>query len=336
VIVKILALTGVVMSLPPVLVWMERKISAHMQERVGPSRVGPFGLLQPFADVVKAILKEVIVPHEADRTLFLLAPLLVFLPAGLLAAVVPFGNQITIGGHTLTLAIADPSFGLLFVLALGPLEVVGLAVAGWASNNKYSLLGGLRSAAQLVSYEVALALAVLPVILTAGSLRLQDVVLSQSGTMLGFLPEWNVFRHPVAFVIFLVAMLAENNRAPFDLPEAEAELVGGYHTEYTGMKFALFFFAEYLAMIGLSGLMVTLFLGGWYFPGMDPAAATLGAGLLSFAVFMTKLFAVFFVVIWIRWTLPRFRFDQLMSVGWRSLIPIGLVNLLVTSLLVRP
>jgi NADH-quinone oxidoreductase subunit H len=187
-----------------------------------------------------------------------------------------------------------------------------------------------------VSYEVALALAVLPVILTAGSLRLQDVVLSQSGTMLGFLPEWNVFRHPVAFVIFLVAMLAENNRAPFDLPEAEAELVGGYHTEYTGMKFALFFFAEYLAMIGLSGLMVTLFLGGWYFPGMDPAAATLGAGLLSFAVFMTKLFAVFFVVIWIRWTLPRFRFDQLMSVGWRSLIPIGLVNLLVTSLLVRP
>ncbi len=319
----------VVLSTVPVLVYVERRVSAFIQDRVGPNRVGPLGLLQPVADVVKFIFKEDIVPPHANKWLFMLAPVFALVPALMTMAVVPFGHTLTVAGREVPLIVADVNVGILFVFALTSLGVYGIVLAGWASNNKYSLLGGLRAAAQMISYELAMGLSVVGVIMLAGSLRLTDVVLAQSDWY------WFVFKQPLGAVIFLIASYAETNRLPFDLPEAEAELVAGYHTEYSSMKFALFFMAEYAAMITASALTVTLFFGGWQLPfylewsrGLPP----LVRDLIPMAVFAFKVAFFLFLFVWVRWTFPRFRYDQLMGFGWKVLLPLALLNIAATGL----
>jgi NADH-quinone oxidoreductase subunit H len=331
------AVVGFLLSLVPLCVWAERKICARIQNRLGPNRVGPFGLLQPVADAIKLMTKEEIIPAQAERALYYLAPALAFIPAALAFAVIPFGKTIQRATGPLPLQIADLDVGIIFVLAITSIGVYGLAFAGWSANSKFSLLGGLRSSAQLISYEVAMGLAIVSVIMTTGSadspgtVTMSRIVESQTG-MWGFLPNWNIFHQPIAALIFLIAAFAENNRLPFDLPEAEPELAAGYHTEYSGLKFAIFMLGEYVAMLTMSGVMVTLFLGGWSFPGLTDGDGT-GAIALSVVVFVTKLVALIFFYMWVRWTLPRFRYDQLMRLGWRALIPLGLANVLLTGLL---
>jgi NADH-quinone oxidoreductase subunit H len=304
-----------VMNLVPILVLAERRVSAFIQDRVGPNRVGPLGALQPVADVLKLVFKEEIVPASADRVLYALGPFLAFAPAALAFSAIPVGRGIQ---------VIDVSVGILFVITVGSLSVYGISFGGWASNNKFSLLGGLRSSAQIISYEIAMGLALICVIMTSGSLDLGEIVASQSTLF-----SWNVFRQPLAFVIFFVAAFAENNRLPFDLPECEPELVGGYHTEYSGMKFGMYFLGEYVAMTVMSALVVTLFLGGWS-PGFALPAGALWTAV-SVLVFAVKLLAVLFFYIWVRWTLPRFRYDQLMRLGWKVFLPLSLANLLVAA-----
>jgi NADH-quinone oxidoreductase subunit H len=263
------AVVGFLLVIVPLLVWAERKIAARIQNRLGPNRVGPAGILQPLADAIKLLTKEEIIPGRAERALYYFAPFLAFFPAAFAFAVVPLGKSVrTDAGTLVPLQVADLDVGIVFVLAITSIGVYGLAFAGWAGNSKYSFLGGLRSSAQLISYEVAMGLAIVSLLMTAGSVRMSEIVAAQQGTYGGVLPRWNVFHQPVAALIFLVAAFAENNRLPFDLPEAEPELVAGYHTEYSGIKFAWFMFGEYVAMITMSGVMVTLFLGGWGFPGL--------------------------------------------------------------------
>ncbi|GIW73050.1 MAG: NADH-quinone oxidoreductase subunit H 2 [Planctomycetota bacterium] len=323
----------IVLHIPPGMIWAERKVAARIQGRWGPTRVGPFGLLQPLADAVKLLTKEEVIPRGAERPLYYMGPLLAFVPGALALAVVPFGHDMRVGDTVIQLQIADLHVGVLFVLALTSLAVYGLAFGGWSSDSKYPLLGGLRSSAQMVSYEVALGLAVVAVIMSAGTVSIREMVLAQQELLFGFLPAWNVFFQPVAALIFLVAAFAENNRLPFDMPEAEAELVGGYHTEYSGMKFGMFFLGEYVAMTVMSAVMVSLFFGGWGLPGLtDPHDTSVGNALVSAAVFLVKVAALLFFYIWVRWTLPRFRYDQLMRLGWKVLIPLALANVVVTGL----
>lgn len=307
----------------PVLVYVERKVCAFIQGRVGPNRVGPLGLLQPIADALKAMFKEDLVPQSVDRFLYTIAPLLVFLPPALAFTVIPFGDH----WAGVPLVIADFGVGILFLMSFLSVGVYGLSIGGWASNNKYSLLGGLRASAQMISYEIALTLSILTVVVLTQEVRLTKLVELQTGGLF----TWNVFSLPgaVACMVFFISALAENNRLPFDLPECEAELVGGYHTEYSTMKFSLFMMGEYVAMMLMSALFVTLFLGGWHFPGLTGGAdpdRSFGAAALTVGVFVTKVFAVLFVYVWIRWSLPRFRYDQLMDLGWKKLIPISLGN----------
>ena len=340
---KIALVLGAVLAVVPYLVMAERKICAWMQDRKGPNRVGIFGmgnrlaLGQPLADGIKLLFKEDLVPAGADRGLFFAAPVLVLVPPLATLAIVPFGADLMLFGLRIPLQIADLNIGLLYFLALGAFSVYGLALGGWASNNKYSLMGGLRSTAQLISYEVALGLGIVGVALAAGSLSPRDIVLAQGQPLLG-IPglRWNIFLQPVGFLVFLVACFAENNRLPFDLPEAESELVGGYHTEYSGMKFGLFMMAENAEMILLSSLMTTLYLGGWQVPFADPAWIAGGgipAVLLTIACFVLKVSALLLVFIVTRWSLPRFRYDQLMGLGWKGLIPLGLANCLFAAAL---
>ena len=315
------------------LVYAERVVSAFIQERNGPDRVGPRGLLQPFADVFKLLFKEDIVPVEGNRFIHALAPTMMVVIAMTTGSLIPFGR--TPSGEAL--AIADPSVSLLFVLALTSISVYGVTLAGWSSNSKYSLLGGLRSSAQMISYELAMGASALSVVLLAGSLSLFDIVESQNH--LGSFFGWNIFRNPVGFVIFAVCSLAECNRAPFDLPEAEQELVGGYHTEYSGMKFGMFFLAEYVNLWVASLVVTVLFLGGYLIPGQSFLVEYLGLGgplLTILGVGMTLLKTSFlaFCFIWIRWTLPRFKYNQLMNLGWKQLLPISIANILVIALLV--
>lgn len=331
--IKVLVVLGGLLAMPPVLTYCERRICAFMQDRLGPNRVGPAGLLQPIADGLKFLFKEDLTPDQVDKPLYWLAPLLAFLPGILVFAVIPFGNVLEIGSIRVRLQIADLNVGILFFLAVTSLSVYGIAFGGWASNNKYSLLGGLRSTAQLISYEVAMGLALLSILASCGSVHLGEIVAEQTKTLWGIVPAWNIFLQPLAFFIFLVSAFAENNRLPFDLPEAEPELVAGYHTEYSSMKFALFFAGEYVSMFSMSGLLVTLFLGGWHIPGMDPGDFSVAAALLSVVAFTAKTAAVVFFFIWVRWTFPRFRYDQLMRLGWRILIPLALLNLMATGIL---
>ncbi|GIV59630.1 NADH-quinone oxidoreductase subunit NuoH [Rhodocaloribacter litoris] len=311
-----------------VLVYAERKVSGYIQNRPGPNRVGPAGFLQPFADVVKLVFKENIVPRSASPFVHTLAPWLMVLIAMTVPAVIPFARGVV---------IADVDVGVLVVLALTSISVYGVTLAGWSSNSKYSLLGGLRSSAQMISYELSMGLAVVSVVLIAGSLNLTAIVEDQSGgwAILG----WNVFRNPVGALLFIITAFAETNRAPFDLPEAEQELVGGYHTEYSGIKFGMFFLAEYVNLFLASFLIATLFFGGYLVPfeplllkAFPSLEGSVLLGLLQFGSLLLKAGFFAFVFIWVRWTLPRFKYNQLMTLGWKYLLPIALVNTIVVAL----
>ncbi len=362
--------------------WVERKVIAHIQLRVGPYRVGPHGLLQPLADVVKLITKEGVIPSHVNKTFYLMAPFVAVALALISIAVIPFGPQITIGPVTTWMQLTDLNIGILFVLAVSSVGVYGVALGGWASNNKYALLGGLRSSAQMISYELPLGLAVAAPLLLANTLSFREMVSYQSGYWLGFIPRWNIFPEILGFVVFLIAGFAETNRVPFDLPEAENELVAGFHVEYSSMKFASFFMAEYLNMVTVSSMATLLFLGGWdapwptqYGSNLVPSAIFVIAGLTAlyhasnparkidkytfpaFGIvflgiagifllpivqswllplfwFIAKTGAILFAFIWVRGTLPRFRYDQLMSFAWKFMFPLAMLNLLVTSFLV--
>jgi len=366
--------------------WVERKVIAHVQVRMGPYRVGPHGLLQPLADVVKLITKEGVLPPHVNKFFYLLAPFLAVFMALISISVIPFGTSVTILGYTTEMQLTDVNVGLLLILAISSMGVYGIALAGWSSNNKYSLLGGLRSSAQMISYELPMSLALAAPLLAAGTLSLRGIVDSQAGFNLGFIPKWSVFQGPFpqifSFIIFMIAAFAETNRIPFDLPEAENELVAGFHVEYSSMSFAAFFMAEYSNMVTVCSIATLLFLGGWHplwpeaggsnfvapvilfiagalciYHGLHPARPldryTLPvfgvvffglAGLMAFPPtvpiltplfwFLAKTGFLLFVFIWIRATLPRFRYDQLMSFAWKFLFPVALLNLLVTAFLV--
>jgi len=310
-------------------VYAERRVSAFIQNRFGPNRVGYEGLLQPFADVLKLVFKEDVVPANANKPIHTLAPMISIFVALTTIAVVPFGHTITLWGKVIPLQIADVNIGILYILALTSLGVYGITLSGWSSNSKYSLFGGIRSSAQMISYELSMGLAVVGVVLITGSLSLQDIVLHQYGW------KWNILIQPVGFIVFLVASFAETNRAPFDLPEAEPELVGGYHTEYSSMKFALFFLAEYANMIVASAVITTLFLGGWQFPYLQTfGLSPLVMSILQVLVFALKVIFMILFFIWVRWSVPRFRYDQLMNLGWKVMLPLSIANIVATAIVV--
>jgi len=301
--------------------WLERKVLGHIQIRRGPLYVGFHGLLQPFADVLKLLMKEDVIPDGADRAIFALAPGITVATALATVAVIPFGESVTVFGQTIHFHIADLNIGILYILAIASLGVYGLILGGWAANNKFSLLGGLRSSAQMVSYEISLGLALVGPLMLAGTLRMRGIVDAQQDV-------WFVFLQPLAFIIYLTAALAEINRVPFDLPEAESELVAGYHVEYSGFKFAFFFLGEYIAMVMVAAIATTLFLGGYHgLFGLD-------SPWLGPLWFLAKVAVLLFVFIWVRGTLPRFRYDQLMQFGWKVLLPLALLNIAVTGFVV--
>lgn len=320
---KLLVLATLLLTAVPVMVWVERRGAAFIQDRLGPNRVGPWGIIQPIADSVKLLFKEDLTPAGVNRWLYFLAPMVSVFIAMLTFIVVPFGDgkDLTLFGAPLggLMVASELEVGVLYLLAISSLGVYGIVLAGWSSNNKYSLLGGLRSSAQLISYELSMGLAVLGVILATGSLRLDEVVAAQSGKL------WNAVPQLLGFVVFVVAAFAETNRLPFDLAEAETELVAGYHVEYSSMKFAAFMMSEYVNMVTASALIVTLFLGGWTLPGVH-LEGWLGLAV-SLAVFLVKVSFFMWLFVWVRWSLPRFRYDQLMRLGWKGLLPLATVNL---------
>jgi len=322
-IVKILVIFGILLTAVAYLSYMERKVMGWIQLRRGPNRVGPGGLLQPLADGLKFMFKEDIIPSQANRLLFALAPMLFLVPAVMTFIVIPYGSEVNLFGRTIPLRVTRIDVGLLYVLGLGSLGVYGIALAGWSSNNKYSLIGALRSSAQMVSYELALGLSIVGVLIQSGSLDLVKIVEAQGGWH-GL--KWNVFLvQPFGFIIFFIASLAETNRVPFDLPEAEAELVAGYHTEYSSMKMGIFLMAEEFNVITSSSVAATLFFGGWMGPGVGSYP------WLSIVYFLIKVFVLVFVFVWIRFTLPRFRYDQLMTIGWKFLLPAAILDVIFTA-----
>ncbi len=328
-IVKILFIAHLLIIGVMAMIWAERRVSGWMQDRLGPNRVGFQGILQPIADGIKFLFKEDLIPDHVDKPLYVLAPAMVLIPALVTIAVVPFGSAITVLGHEIPLQVADINIGILYILAITSLGVYGVVLGAWASNNKYSLLGGLRSSAQMISYELTLGLAIIGVLMLTSSLHLRAIAEAQ-----GAYPwHWNFLIHFPAFLAFITAVFAETNRLPFDLAEAEQELVAGYHTEYSSMKFAMFFMAEYMHMIVGSAVTVTLFLGGWHFFGLENIGGPVWSGVISFGIFFAKTAIFLFVFIWVRWTLPRFRYDQLMNFGWKFLLPVTLTSIVVTGTL---
>jgi NADH-quinone oxidoreductase subunit H len=335
--IPLVLLTGV-----PIATWVERRGAAFIQDRVGPNRIPIFGLrnagiLQPIADALKLLVKEDFLPARADRFLYFLAPAISMLPPLLTFAVIPFGDTVVIGGRALRLQVADLNVGLLFIFAIASLGVYGIVLGGWASNNKYSLLGGLRSSAQMISYEISMGLAVIGVLIVFESVRLSDIVRMQGTLLWGLIPKWGIVVQPLGFLLFFVAALAETNRIPFDLPEAEAEIVAGYHLEYSSFKFSMFFMAEYANMLVASGVIVSLFLGGWQIPWLPTHTLSAYVGpfltaVLQVTVFVVKLWLLMWLFVWLRWTLPRFRYDQLMRLGWRVMLPLALANICVTAI----
>jgi NADH-quinone oxidoreductase subunit H len=337
-IAKILLVWAIALAaLLPNLVWAERRGAGMIQDRPGPNRVGPFGLFQAVADVIKLFMKEDVTPLYVDRFLYNLAPWITMMPALVTFAVIPFGATlpVTLDGVTrdVPLVIADVNIGILYIFAFGSLGVYGIVLAGWSSNNKYSFLGAMRSSAQLISYEIPLGLSILGIVLICRSLDLNAIVEWQDRTrLLGFLPAWGVFVQPLGFLLFLISAFAETNRLPFDLPESEQELVGGFHTEYSAMKFGMFFLGEYLHVITVSFLVVVLFFGGWSLPGLlDADQVGWLPALAKVMVLLGKVSAVIVFIMWIRWTLPRFRYDQLMDLAWKRMIPLALVNVVATA-----
>jgi len=327
--IKIVIVMTVMLLTVSYLVYFERRVSAWAQNRLGPNRVGWEGVLQPFADVFKLLLKEDIVPEAANKPIHTLAPILALFVAFTTYAVIPFGPEVNIFGYNISLVVADVNIGILYVLALTSLGVYAITFAGWSSGSKYSLLGGIRSSAQMISYEISMGFSVGGVILLAGSLRPIDIVQSQAGWM------WNAILQPIGFITFVVSAFAETNRLPFDLPEAEPELVGGYHTEYSSMKFAGFFLAEYANMIIASAMIVTLYLGGWRFPYLENFGLLSGLfAVISVLTFCVKVAALLFFFIWVRWSLPRFRYDQLMNLGWKVMFPLSLINIVWVAVII--
>lgn len=347
-ILKIAIVLLMMLNITPIMVWVERRGSALIQDRPGPNRVGPLGLLQSFADALKFILKEDIVPAQAHKWLYTLAPMIGLFPALTTIAVVPWGRSFRLpekvwfgqtffkGSPVFEPVVADVSAGILVVFALASLGVYGVTIAGWSSSNKYSLFGAIRASAQMISYELSLTLAAVSVLVATGSLRLTDVVWEQTKYFVLFdavkIPAWNVFSPAmwIAFIIFSVSAFAETNRLPFDFAEAEAELVAGYHTEYSSMKFALFFMAEYMAMGTMSALVVTLFLGGWDIPWYNEPATWYGF-LFSALFFLVKVTALLFIFVWVRWTIPRLKYDILMKIGWKVFLPLALLNIVIVA-----
>jgi NADH-quinone oxidoreductase subunit H len=328
--VKVVIVFTILMVGVALLTLAERRICAFMQDRLGPNRVGPFGILQPAADGLKNIFKEETYPATADQWLFILAPVMALVPALLTFAVIPFAAPLPTKWGMVPMVVADLPVGFLYILAISSLGVYGIVLAGWSSNNKYALLGGLRASAQMISYEIAMGMSTVAVLLLAGNVSLSDVVARQQGSIL----QWNVFPLALAYFIFTVSAFAETNRVPFDLPEAEAELVAGYHAEYSAMKFSMFFIAEYANMVTASALMATFFFGGWDIPFTswdNTAPWTVWKTLATLAVFGLKTGFFLFVYIWVRWTLPRFRYDQLMALGWKILLPLSLIYLTVLA-----
>jgi len=321
--VKIIVVFSVLMFIVAYAVWVERKVAAAIQDRHGPNRVGIFGLLQPAADGIKAFLKEDFTPAHVRKAYFWLAPAIVMIPSLLTVAIIPFGSQL--GKEKMV--IADLNVGILYTFGIVSLGVYGIVLAGYAANSKYPFLGGIRSSAQMISYEIAMGMSVIPIFLIVGGLNLSQVIGYQARH------GWLILYAPLSFAIFLAAMFAETNRLPFDLPESEQELAGGYNVEYSSIKFALFFMGEYAAMTAACAMMVTLFLGGWTLPiaGLDQPARTLGVGVLQIFIFLAKMLVVEFMVIWVRWMWPRFRYDQLMNLGWRTFIPLALANIVGTA-----
>jgi NADH-quinone oxidoreductase subunit H len=331
-IIKILIAVFILLTAVAYTTLLERKVVAHMQNRWGPSRVGPFGIWQPLADGLKFIFKEDLTPPYAYKPLYLAAPMIALVTALTSIAVIPVGPWITVGGISTPLQITDVNIGLLIILGITSVGVYGVALAGWSSNSKYSMLASLRASAQMMSYEIALGLSLIGVLILAGSFSLRDIVDAQAGTWLGFIPKWNLFKGQiVAFFIYVMAAYAETNRIPFDLAEAESELVAGYHTEYSSMKFAMFFMAEYANMFTVACLASILFLGGWSGPVFGPPIVQ---SLLPVFWFAVRVFVFIFVYIWVRGTLPRFRYDQLMAFGWKFLLPLAIANIVVTALVV--
>jgi NADH-quinone oxidoreductase subunit H len=343
--VKANIVLGVLLTNTILLIWFERKVVAGMQSRVGPDRAGPFGLLQTVADAIKLLLKEQILPMKADRAMYLLAPIIALVPSFLIFMIIPLGPDINVdflgNSYQVQLVGADLNVGVLYFLALSSIAVYSVVLAGWSSGSKYPLLGGVRASAQMISYEAAMGLALVPVILYSGSLSLVDIVNSQKGTLssnipvldtiVGLIPQWNVFPQFIAFGIFFIAAVAEVNRAPFDLVEAEQELVGGFHTEYSGFRFAMFFLAEYINMFNMCAITATFFLGGWLGPTFEGIAPPFISAIMPIIWLGVKTFALLFVFVWIRATLPRLRYDQLMELGWKRLIPISLVWLILSA-----
>lgn len=347
--VKIGIVLFMMLNITPIMVIIERRASALIQDRIGPNRVGPFGVLQPIADALKFILKEDVIPAQAHRVLYTLAPMFGLIPALTTIAVVPWGRPFVIpemtlfgrrlfeGGRLFEPIVADVNVGILLIFALASLSVYGIVTAGWSSNSKFSMFGGIRASAQMISYELALTLSAVGALMAAGSLRLVDVVYRQTGYFVLFdtikLPAWNMFPMFLGFVIFGVSAFAETNRLPFDFPEADAELVAGYHTEYSSMKFAMFFMSEYMAMGTMSALITTLFLGGWDIPWWNEPPTFLGF-LLSALAFLAKILVLMFIFVWVRWTVPRLKYDSLMKIGWKVFLPLGIVNIVVVAVLI--
>jgi NADH-quinone oxidoreductase subunit H len=333
--ILILVVFGLTLFVAAYSTYAERKVAAFLQDRVGPDRAGPFGILQPLADGLKFIMKEEIIPVVSNKLLFILGPSIAMLTALMAGVVIPWGDTLTIGGEKYILQIADINIGILYVFGVVSIGVYGIMIGGWASNNKFSLLGAIRASAQMISYEVAMGLSIIALILMTGTLSLREITLLQTGGVGAEWNFWNVVYQPVGFMIFLICAFAECNRTPFDLPECETELVGGYHTEYSSMKLGFYLFAEYINMFISSAVISTLYFGGYNFPfmndlGLDQNIIT----ILGSIVLLLKITFFIFFFMWIRWTVPRFRYDQLMHLGWRILIPLALVNILLTGIVV--
>jgi NADH-quinone oxidoreductase subunit H len=345
---KMALVVAVLLQVVPIMVWVERRGSALMQNRLGPNRVGPLGLLQSLADVVKFFLKEDFSPGHVKKGFYLLAPVVSLIPAFMAWAAVPFASSIMIGDRVVEFQLSDLNVGLIYILSVGSLSVYGIIMAGWSSNNKYALLGSLRSSSQMISYELSLGLSLIGIIMIFSSFKLGDIARAQGEVLLQLgpitIPKWGIFVQPLGFIIFITAVFAETNRLPFDLPEGESEIVAGYHLEYGSMKFALFFMAEYIHMTTGSAMLATLFFGGWQMlPGMGTLLSALplegmehevARVLFEATSFTIKVAFFLWLFVWVRWTLPRFRYDQLMDLGWKVMLPLALINVFVTGILI--